>query len=75
MISLEQARALAGRKMLGQGGEHLGKIEVLYADREDGEPSFAAVHTGMFGSKSTFVPLSAAEMQGQDVLVPYDKTS
>jgi len=59
MISLEQARALAGRKMLGQGGEHLGKIEVLYADREDGEPSFAAIHTGMFGSKSTFVPLSA----------------
>jgi len=73
MISLEQARALAGRKMLGQGGEHLGKIEVLYADREDGEPSFAAIHTGMSGSKSTFVPLSAAEMQGQDVLVPYDK--
>jgi len=26
------------------------------------------MHTGMFGSKSTFVPLSAAEMQGQDVL-------
>ena len=73
MISLEQARELAGRKMLGQGGEHLGKIEVLYADREDGEPTFAAVHTGMSGSKSTFVPLSAAEMQGQDVLVPYDK--
>jgi len=73
MISLEQARALAGRKMLGQGGEHLGKIEVLYADREDGEPTFAAVHTGAFGSSTSFVPLSAAEMQGQDVLVPYDK--
>ncbi len=73
MISLEQARVLAGRKMLGQGGEHLGKIEVLYADREDGEPTFATVHTGMFGSKSTFVPLAAAEMQGEDVQVPYDK--
>ena len=27
----------------------------------------------MFGSKSAFVPLSAAEMQGEDVLVPFDK--
>jgi len=73
MISLEQARALAGSKMFGQGGEHLGTIEVLYADRDDGEPTFATVYTEAFGSSTSFVPLSAAEMQGQDVLVPYDK--
>jgi len=33
-----------------------------------------STHTGLFGSKtSSSVPLSAAEIQGEDMLVPYDK--
>ena len=73
MISMDQARTLQGKKLLGQGGEHLGTIDVLYADREGNEPTFATVHTGLFGSKTSFVPLSAADVDGNDVVVPYDK--
>ncbi len=73
MITLEQARLLQGRTLFGARGEKLGKLDTLYADREDGEPTFATVHTGLFGTKTSFVPLSAAEMHGDDVVVPYDK--
>ncbi len=73
MISLDQARQLQGKTMLGADGDKLGSIHTLYADREDGHPTFATVSTGLFGSRTTFVPLDQAELRGDDVVVPYAK--
>ena len=73
MITLDQARTLSGKTMMGAGGEKLGTIDTLYADREDGDPTFATVHTGMFGSKTHFVPLAQATLSGDTVTVPYGK--
>ena len=73
MITLDQARSLAGKTMMGSGGEKLGTIDTLYADREDGDPTFATVHTGLFGSKTHFVPLAEATLSGDTVNVPYGK--
>ena len=73
MISMDQARTLQGKTLMGAGGDKLGKIDTLYADREDGEPTFATVQTGLFGSKTHFVPLANASLSGDTVTVPYDK--
>lgn len=73
MISRDQLGALQGKTLLGAGGGKLGRIDALYADRTDGEPTFATVHTGLFGAKTHFVPLAQAEVRGDDVVVPYDK--
>jgi len=73
VISLEEARPLAGKTMVGAGGEKIGKIDTLYADREDGQPTFATVHTGAFGSRTSFVPVSDATLRGDTLTVPYDK--
>ncbi len=73
MISIDQARTLQGKTMLGAGGDKLGSIDTLYADREDGSPTFATVNTGMFGRKTSFVPLEQAELKGDDLVVPYPK--
>jgi uncharacterized protein (TIGR02271 family) len=73
VISIDQARTLQGKTMLGSDGEKLGTIDTLYADREDGHPTFATVNTGLFGSKTSFVPLEKAEVRGDDLVVPYDK--
>ncbi len=73
MITLDQARSLHGKSMQGSGGDKLGKIDTLYADREDGEPTFATVDTGMFGGKTHFVPLTDATLAGDGVEVPYGK--
>ena len=67
MITLDQARTLSGKPMVGAGGEKLGRIDALYADREDGDPTFATVHTGAFGTKTHFVPLADASLSGDTV--------
>ena len=73
MISMDQARTLKGKTLKGQGGTKLGTIDSLYADREDGDLTFATVNTGKFGSKTSFVPLGEATLQGDDVVVAYDE--
>ena len=73
MITLDQARTLSGKTMKGTDGEKLGTIDTLYADRDGGEPTFATVHTGLFGAKTHFVPLTDATLQGDAVTVPYTK--
>ncbi len=73
MITLDQARTLSGKTMMGAGGTKLGTIDTLYADREDGDPTFATVTTGAFGTKTHFVPLAQATLSGDTVTVPYDK--
>jgi uncharacterized protein (TIGR02271 family) len=74
MLSMEEFRTIAGRKLVGQDGEKIGKIDQLYADSEGGSPTFVTVETGMFGTKTTFVPVGDAELSGDDeVTVPYTK--
>ncbi len=73
MITLDPARTLQGKTLHGAGGTKLGTIDTLYADRDGGEPTFATVNTGLFGTKTHFVPLNQAEIQGDGVMVPYDK--
>ena len=73
MISREELASLAGRELHGSDGHKIGKIDTLYADREDGSPTFATVHTGLFGSHTTFVPIQEATTDGDLVVVPYDQ--
>jgi uncharacterized protein (TIGR02271 family) len=62
-----------GQTMVGSGGDKIGKIEDIYLDRETQQPEWALVHTGMFGSQSTFVPIANASTDDDKVLVPFDK--
>lgn len=73
MIDSNQFDDLAGRTLIGADGEKLGRIDTLYADREDGSPTFVTVHTGLFGARTSFVPLADAQVAGSDVTVPYAK--
>ena len=73
MLSMDQFRTLIGRRLMGGDGEKIGKIDQLYADSEGGSPTFVTVETGLFGTNTTFVPVGAASMQGEDLLVPYTK--
>ena len=70
MLTIDQAKKLKGRTMMGSGNQPLGTIHELYADRSDGDPTFATVQGT--GSGYAFVPLAQAELRGDDVVVPYD---
>jgi uncharacterized protein (TIGR02271 family) len=62
-----------GRTMVGSDGEKIGKISEIYEDPTAGKPEWATVNTGLFGTKSNFVPLAGARPDGEDVRVQVTK--
>ncbi len=62
-----------GRTVLDSQGEKIGKVDELYYDQEGGQPEWALVNTGLFGTKKTFVPIKGASPTGEDVRVPVTK--
>ena len=62
-----------GRTVVDRDGDKVGKLNELYLDEQTGRPEWALVNTGMFGSKSSFVPLTGATETGDDVQVQFEK--
>ena len=62
-----------GQDLYDRDGDKIGTIEEIYLDAQSGEPEWALVNTGMFGTKSTFVPLVEADEDGDTLRVPYEK--
>ncbi len=73
MISQDQARELLGATAYGSDGDKLGKIGGVFLDDESGQPEWATVNTGLFGTKETFIPLGQAQATGGEVRFPYAK--
>jgi uncharacterized protein (TIGR02271 family) len=73
MISIDQAVAQRGKALHGADGEELGTIDAVYVDDAAVQATFAAVRTGRIGFSTRFVPLDEAELQGETLVVPYDK--
>jgi uncharacterized protein (TIGR02271 family) len=59
--------------MVDPAGDKLGTIADIYLDDDTGQPEWATVTAGLFGSKQTFVPLTEAQAMGDSVQVPYDQ--
>jgi uncharacterized protein (TIGR02271 family) len=74
MIDTAMLGQLAGKHVKGPDGESIGKIADVYESTEGGGGTFATVTTGLFGGGSSFFPLDAAELRGDDVVVPYSKS-
>ena len=63
-----------GQDLYDRDGDKIGTIEEIYLDTQTGEPEWALVNTGMFGTKSSFVPLQVADEDGDTLRVPYEKS-
>jgi uncharacterized protein (TIGR02271 family) len=59
--------------MVDRDGDRVGTIEDVYADDRTGQPEWALVNTGLFGTRPTFVPIAQASERDGDVQVPYPK--
>jgi len=66
---------MLGRTVVGSDGDKIGKAGQIYLDDTTGRPEWVTVHTGLFGSGESFVPLAEANFQGDDIVVPYDKST
>ena len=59
--------------MVDAAGDKIGTISDIYLDDDTGQPEWALVNTGLFGTKATFVPLAQAQATGDSIQVPYEK--
>lgn len=74
MISTDQIeRLLAGGTVVTEDGEKIGKVGQVFVDDRTGEPDWVTVKTGLFGTGESFVPLAEADVQGDEIRVPFDK--
>jgi len=64
----------SGRTLVDREGDKVGKIGEIYLDQQTGEPEWVLVKTGLFGTRSTFVPISGATESGEDIRVSYEKS-
>jgi uncharacterized protein (TIGR02271 family) len=62
-----------GQELYDRAGDKIGTIEEIYLDNQTDQPEWALVNMGMFGTKSTFVPLQEATHEGEALRVPYEK--
>ncbi len=73
MISGTDLNNLAGLTVYGLNEEKIGKVADVYQSTEGSDGTFVTVSTGLFGSSASFIPLSDARVEGDKLVVPYDK--
>ena len=74
MITLHDPETLRGATVHDRDGEKIGTVDELYFDDATDKPEWMTVKTGLFGMKTTFVPVEGAQPEGDDALrVPYEK--
>jgi uncharacterized protein (TIGR02271 family) len=73
MTEVTEAYGFEGRTLLDRDGDKIGKIDDVYSDERSGQPEWALVNTGLFGTRKTFVPLRGAQPVGEDLRVPLEK--
>jgi uncharacterized protein (TIGR02271 family) len=73
MVDVDTVRSWQGATMVDRDGDRIGNIDAIYVDDQTGQPEWALVNTGFFGTRSTFVPIAQATARGDQVQVPYEK--
>jgi len=73
MPDIDTVRTWEGRTLVDCDGTPVGSINAIYLDDQTGQPEWALVNTGLFGTRSTFVPIAQAAAIDENVQVQYDK--
>jgi sporulation protein YlmC with PRC-barrel domain len=73
MLGTQHIERLEGLEVIDQDGDKIGTVDDIYVDDRSGAPEFAAVKSGLFGTKRRFVPIRSAEEIEDSLRVPYTK--
>ena len=73
MIASNNAAALIGSDVIDQDGDKIGTVGHLFVDPSTGQPNWITVKSGFFGMSHVFVPVDAADVEGDTIRVPYAK--
>ena len=73
MIDTTDIQTLQGANAVDRDGDKLGRVGQVYVSDDGRQPLFVTVHTGLFGTKQSFVPLEGADLRDGVVHLHYDK--
>jgi uncharacterized protein (TIGR02271 family) len=73
MIGTETLDRVIGQDVYDQSGEKIGSASEVYLDDETGQPEWATVRTGLFGTKESFVPIRNADLTDDGLRVAVSK--
>ncbi|MCU1548671.1 MAG: photosystem reaction center subunit [Arthrobacter sp.] len=75
MIAKEHLDDLLNRNgnILSIDGDKIGSIGQVYADDDNGQPTWVTAKTGLFGTSESFIPLEGARIDGDNIVAPYTK--
>jgi len=74
-LNADTLSRLTHGNVVGPDGQKIGGIGQIYTDDQTGEPAWVTVKTGLFGTAESFVPLSGANVSGDDLQVNFDKAT
>jgi uncharacterized protein (TIGR02271 family) len=69
-VNVDQWR---GAKAVDVNGDKVGSIDEVYLDRGSEQPEWITVSTGLFGTRTTFVPIDDAQLTDGEVRLGYTK--
>lgn len=75
MFSDNDIEAMRGAEAYASDGAKIGPVGDVYLDDATGQPSWVTVSSGLFGTKTFFVPLHAAQLVGQKLTLGFDKAT
>jgi uncharacterized protein (TIGR02271 family) len=73
MLDQNRINDVMGSTVYDSDGSKIGKVGQVYTDDNTGQPTWATVNTGLFGTSESFVPIQDATFTGDDLTVPYSK--
>ena len=74
MFSQDQLKNLTSATAYDRSGDKIGKVGAVYYDDRTDQPTWVTVHTGLFGTNETFVPVQGADYDGGDkITLGYEK--
>jgi uncharacterized protein (TIGR02271 family) len=62
------------RNAVDPQGTKIGSVGQVHVNDETGRPDWITVNTGLFGMKENFAPLAGSSFNGDDLVLPFDKT-
>jgi len=73
MLDRNDLNRLQGATVRTAAGDKIGNVSQVYLDDETGRPEWVTVRTGLFGLKESFVPLSTARFERNQLVVDATK--
>ncbi|GMA22129.1 PRC-barrel domain-containing protein [Arsenicicoccus piscis] len=73
MITQDNVEQYLNGVVTDESGDKIGNVGDIYFDDQTNKPSWVTVNTGLFGNKSSFIPLENASFDGDQIRVPFSK--